>query len=664
MQRHRSVALALALGACGVESLSSESSELSNNEVVVRVVDRIGDRIEVQIDNDLISARRTDRDLMLILPVREEGRALVTVFDGDRVIERGELEVRPFEGLAIDRVTIGSLAITTSSFRVRVTRDDVELGDESRLHADFMSPRGERLDVGDLQWSVNPDIGKMVPYGNGVDALFTQRIDGADPLVAICTESASICWDSILVPRNRAGVVRRTGGIQTNAVMSPSFTANDHTISMWFMAQYPRAQDGPLFTNDPQQSDEYGVSIAGEGGAGNDVWLSLRMGGVIARYHVPWFERSSRAYPWGPSQAPLPTPARWHHLAVVRTGAILKLYVDGAELLPEGTAQPPEDRFQIPISNGYTGPISLGSRVTRGQEPVAQFYGLVDDFAMFSTAKTDNEVAMLAGTYRLSGDEPDLVAAVLFDGFDPRPEIKQPTFERESWPAYVSATRGVAMDQAVLPLPYQRAVQQLPFAAPEVWQVAQEQDSDYSHRGYASFCLDFVRVPEDVVERAAITGSSGFQFSSIESSNQRILSTMDGYATQVDSGPIGYVLVEQDTSWPREFMLIAHLEAGTPRPLVGGHVTPRSALGQVDSAAQHLHIGAQDRPAGQWGGITFPVAYSNYEVSRDFGVTWQYVALGIPRFAEWVRRAEPGTHVSDRWCAAASGDDRITYDCD
>src|SRR5688572_25019612 len=121
MQRHQSV-LFLALGACGVESVSTQRSELSGDEVVVRVVERTGDRIEVLLGEERISAVRTDRELSLILPVREEGRAAVTVFDGDHVIARGELRVRPFEGLEIDRFVFDSLAVTTSSFSVRVTR--------------------------------------------------------------------------------------------------------------------------------------------------------------------------------------------------------------------------------------------------------------------------------------------------------------------------------------------------------------------------------------------------------------------------------------------------------------------------------------------------------------------------------------------------------------
>lgn len=657
----RSVGLiALALEACAIDSLSSTEQALGGNEQVFRVVDLAGDRIEVRLGRDVATARRVDRELSLVLPVREKGTAELTVFDGDQVVARGSLPVGPREGLALDRFAVGPLSVTTSTFSVRLTRTD-DLGPASLLHADFLSPRGDRLDVSDIAWRVDPEVGRIQPLG--LDALFTQRIDGPHPVVAICTESGTICWDGRPLPRNQAGVVRRSGAIQSNIYLTPAMTSNDHTISMWFMAQYPRYVDGALFSNSPFESHEYGVSIGG--GPNNEVWLDLRMGGVVARYLVPGFERSSRAYPWPAHRPPPPTPAKWHHLAVVRIDTTLRIYVDGTELLQSRKFPPPADGFAIPTTNTwgdmfYTGPVSLGSRPTQGRP--AQFYGLVDDFAVFSKAKTATEIAALANTYRLTGDEPDLLAAVLFDGLDPRSKIKQPTFERESWAAPVSAYRDVGIDQAVLPLPYQRTALQLPFAAPEVWQVVQEFDSDYSHWGYASFCSDFSRVPDNVVAQAAQTGVGDFHYSMQESANQRVLSTMTGYTTYVTTGVLGEVMIERDTLWPREMSYIAHLEASTPRPTVNQSVGVNSAVGQVDSTAQHLHVGAHDGMAGDM--VTYPFAFSDYEVSRDFGVTWQYVARGIPRYGEWVRRATVTPHIADRFCEDAIGDERVVYDCD
>lgn len=658
MQRYVGL-IALALAACAVDSLSSTEQAVGGNEQVFRVVDLAGDRIEVRLGRDVVTARRVDRELALTLPVRDKGTAEITVFDGDQVVARGALPVRPREGLSLDRFAVGPLSVTTSTFSVRLTRTD-DLGPTSLLHADFLSPRGERLEVSDVTWRVDPEAGKLQPFGR--DALFTQRTDGPNPLVAICTESATICWDGRPTPRNQAGVVRRSGAIQSNIYLTPSMTNNDHTISMWFMAQYPRYVDGSLFSNSPFESHEYGVSIGG--GPNNEVWLDLRMGGVVARYLVPGFEKSSRAYPWPAHRPPPPTPANWHHLAVVRTGTTLRIYVDGTELLQSRKFPPPADGFAIPTTNTwgdmfYTGPVSLGSRPTQGRP--AQFYGLVDDFALFSKAKTPNEIAMLASTYRLTGDEPDLVAAILFDGLDPRPKIKQPTFDRESWAVPVSAFRDVAMDQAVLPLPYQRTAQQLPFAAPEVWQVVQEFDSDYSHWGYASFCLDFTRVPDDVVAQAAHAGFGDFHHDWQASANQRVISTMSGYTTYVTTGVLGEVMIERDTLWPREMSYIAHLESGTPRPTMGQLVGDNSAIGQVDTSANHLHVGAHDGMGGDM--VTYPFAFSNYEVSRDFGVTWEYVARGIPRYGEWVRRATPPTNVADRFCEHASAEDQVRYDC-
>jgi len=47
------------------------------------------------------------------------------------------------------------------------------------------------------------------------------------------------------------------------------------------------------------------------------------------------------------------------------------------------------------------------------------------------------------------------------------------------------------------------------------------------------------------------------------------------------------------------------------------------------------------------------MAFSSYEVSRDHGITWQFVATGMPRLGEWVRRPLPQIPLIDPRCMTA-----------
>ncbi len=86
----------------------------------------------------------------------------------------------------------------------------------------------------------------------------------------------------------------------------------------------------------------------------------------------------------------------WHHLAGVRAGNQLLLYVDGQQAASE--------TLEFPMDMTNTAPILLGKRHT----DVTYFRGMLDDVRLWSTARSQEQIA----EYRdkaLSGNEPGLV---------------------------------------------------------------------------------------------------------------------------------------------------------------------------------------------------------------------------------------------------------------
>jgi len=82
----------------------------------------------------------------------------------------------------------------------------------------------------------------------------------------------------------------------------------------------------------------------------------------------------------------------------------------------------------------------------------------------------------------------------------------------------------------------------------------------------------------------------------------------------------------------------------------GSALDASHVVAQVDLAEQRLHVMFTLYANA---GPTFPVEFSSYEVSRDYGRTWTRVDRGMPRIGEWVRRAGPAVPVVDSSCASA-----------
>jgi murein DD-endopeptidase MepM/ murein hydrolase activator NlpD len=327
---------------------------------------------------------------------------------------------------------------------------------------------------------------------------------------------------------------------------------------------------------------------------------------------------------------------KWHHLAAVRTGTTFTLYLDGASVgattisgtAPAGRLRFGKDTFDAALDGG-------GS----------QFYGLVDDVAVFTRALSAAEVASLASAQHLSGTETGLLAGWTF-GYQPgatmpatlsRPVTTTPAATIRP----VSANRDAVADAAQYPLAL-TAHMNLPFPVGTVAEVSQGWEGDVSHRGYAAFCLDLV-LP-------AKATSEGEPFYAVAPGRVDFVKQ-----DQPDGTPTAnFVSVEHAT---HEICDYLHLPQNASSVTAGAHVDNGqqvAKIGHTGTGGPHLHVAvtntgeSRHNVAGTGTFVTIPAPYSNYEVSTDGGATWQHVVRGVPKKGQRIRRA---TISPVRWTA-------------
>jgi hypothetical protein len=61
-------------------------------------------------------------------------------------------------------------------------------------------------------------------------------------------------------------------------------------------------------------------------------------------------------------------------------------------------------------------------------------------------------------------------------------------------------------------------------------------------------------------------------------------------------------------------------------------------LVKLDPTENHLHFSSINEGPANPVGRSIPVAFIDYEVSTDQGLTWKWVWRGMPRNGQWVRR--------------------------
>jgi murein DD-endopeptidase MepM/ murein hydrolase activator NlpD len=357
----------------------------------------------------------------------------------------------------------------------------------------------------------------------------------------------------------------------------------DHTLVLRFLAQYAHAYTAPLLAARGflvAQGDFFGIEPSGS--------TKLVVSAGTKR----------RTYPTRLE------PGRWYHLALVRNGDELVLYLDGRQLRP-------------PLEIAKARP--KGSlRLGRGTAAGAQFYGLIDDVALARRALSAARIRALARAPFLTGGERDLAPVLL----------------RSSPPLVpVSTARDGSADLAMVPLgPVVPLL--VPFPPGEAWEVIEGFDDPLgSHRGYAAFAWDFVLAGRPRSE------TNGRPFLAAAPGTVELLVDRHG------PGPPSwnYVSVRTVAGQICDYL---HLVKDSAQVGIGEPVEAGRQLGSVGdtgvgAAAYHLHLAvttlgeaAREKP----GYVTIPAFFGGYDASDDAGQTWRAVAQGVPVTGQWVRR--------------------------
>lgn len=145
------------------------------------------------------------------------------------------------------------------------------------------------------------------------------------------------------------------GYIQTDAYSGIELGSGDFTIELWY---YQTA--GGMYSGLVGKGAQFSTA--------SDVW-SLEFGGAGLIF-VPWVATASAV------QCSQPSQNEWHHVAVVRNGTSLALYVDGVVMSAKD--------FAATIPANASGPLTVGAGWY--QPSVRGYYGYIDELRIVKSA--------------------------------------------------------------------------------------------------------------------------------------------------------------------------------------------------------------------------------------------------------------------------------------
>lgn len=448
-----------------------------------------------------------------------------------------------------------------------------------------------------------------------------------------------------LADNNKALALGWQGYAETDLKFS-EFFATDHTVAFRFMAQYPNAYEGPVLAENGTGSYFIGQGDFQQDGTGTHYTnLLVRIGSQSKVYNL-WL-----------------TPGEWHHVTITAqpsgSSRAFQLYLDGSPF--DSPLLVSSADFQMP-----SGTLRIGKRTTgqtvNGRD--AQFYGLVDDVAVFNRVLTGAEIKNLASNaVTLSGSEIGLIAGYIFDDGVQPAKLARPV-SLPNWSAKrvrVSDNRS-SVDLAAIPLPFSRAELTLPFNAGEAWQVIQQPDTGWvkqpdgswkegSHNSISAFAWDFkLNGPPQDGEHPLGTRHAPFfaaGMGGVVAADQYPQPSANANDVEIEQGDreIGTYL----HSWPNSFG--PGIVAMTPPNQVQRGQSQLAEAGHTGTGdnADHLHYGVKDMKQQTYGRVTFPVAFSNYDL-QSADSSWHRVLRGHPLKWDVIRRpVEPGNRYVAIW---------------
>lgn len=413
------------------------------------------------------------------------------------------------------------------------------------------------------------------------------------------------------------------GGRADTDLEFSEFFSGDHTVTARFMLQFVNCYAGPMLV--VGGSGTYWIGQGDFHDGGNHLAVRIGTGAV----NVPIDESFK---------------GTWHHLAVVRKGTACTVYVDGVSrgALPVGT------------SNTPSGTLRMG----RGTEIHQQFYGLLDDVAVFQTALSVADVGTLSSAKTLTGSEANLHAGYVF-GDGPAgslpPSLKRPlALEPGASLVTVSGQRDNGADRAKLPLSLVSHMR-LPFPQGRIARVDQAFcDATISHNGYAAFCYDFTFPDVNCdghVFRASAPGT--------------VAHVWEG-GPNTDQGPSNFVSVRQADNELSDYLHLQQNSASVQAGQAVTYGTEMAKIGRSGTGGPHLHqaitnLGEHTTDRAHF--VTIPLPYCNYEYSNDKGATWKHAIRGYLEKGQWVRSPAPASPVryAAAWARSTTGE-RQMYD--
>jgi murein DD-endopeptidase MepM/ murein hydrolase activator NlpD len=421
-------------------------------------------------------------------------------------------------------------------------------------------------------------------------------------------------------PDNLCAAFGWRGYVDTDLKFSEFFSEN-HTIAARFMIQYPRSYQAPILSLNGE--GDYTVAVASYGGVKPERLL-VTIGGKT--YHYPMAGKLA--------------PEKWHWLALVRDDSRLRLYLDGVLIKPDDSYT--EIGIYIP-----DGTLRLG----RKQSGDAQFYGLIDDVAVFNSALNQKTLKSYYNeSPQLRGDEASLVAAYLFDqtpeaGSYAKAARRRVSFGTPATQIKISSIRDNKQDARLLPVPFNSTEVLLPFAPGQAWKVIQGYGHELSHNGGGCFAWDFERVDGPTPEQPVYACAAG-----------RVAAVSDNNDPEpidaISKDNFNYLQMEMA---PGEVVTYLHLKNGsliqalekfapasfpasfTPFPIAAGTQIGRVGNTWLKEQPNNWHLHFAGTPYVN-SPVSIPLAFSDYAVYDPKSKSWQRVERGVPLQNQIVRR--------------------------